>query len=58
MATLTDVQNTSNGVYWMKDKFFLYAREKSLAAFDKADKRRKVLAKFRTIISFRLMQKL
>ena len=40
MATLTDVQNTSNGVYWMKDKFFLYAREKSLAAFDKADKRR------------------
>ena len=40
MSTLIDVQNTSNGVYWTKDKFFLYTREKSLAAFDKADKRR------------------
>lgn len=40
MATLNDIQNTVSGIYWTKDKFFLYTRDKSIAAFDKADKRR------------------
>ncbi len=40
MSTLNDIQNTVCGIYWTKDKFFLHVRDKSIAAFDKADKRR------------------
>jgi len=40
MSTLNDIQNTVTGIYWSKDKFFLHVRDKSIAAFDKADKRR------------------
>lgn len=40
MSTLNDIQNAVSGIYWAKDKFFLYAHKKSMEAFDKADKRR------------------
>ncbi len=40
MATFEELQNSVSGVYGLRDKLFLYVHKRSVAAFDRADRRR------------------